>query len=53
LWTVFVNEESGEWKLGGVEYMTAIDTLYNSLPSTFQVYQPPEAKESAKPVTKW
>ncbi|EZA60654.1 hypothetical protein DMN91_007485 [Ooceraea biroi] len=52
LWTVFVNEESGEWKLGGVEYMTAVDTPYNLLPATFQVYQPPEAKESAKPVTK-
>lgn len=53
LWTVFVNEESGEWKLGGVEYMTAVDTPYNLLPPTFQVYQPPEAKENAKPVTKW
>ncbi|XP_014480227.1 PREDICTED: N-terminal kinase-like protein [Dinoponera quadriceps] len=52
LWTVFVNEESGEWKLGGVEYMTAVDTPYNLLPPTFQVYQPPEAKENAKPVTK-
>ncbi|XP_011882156.1 PREDICTED: N-terminal kinase-like protein isoform X1 [Vollenhovia emeryi] len=52
LWSVFVNEESGEWKLGGVEYMTAVDTPYNFLPSTFQVYQPPEAKEGAKPATK-
>ncbi|EGI68827.1 PREDICTED: N-terminal kinase-like protein [Acromyrmex echinatior] len=52
LWTVFVNEESGEWKLGGVEYMTAVDTPYNFLPSNFQVYQPPEAKESSKPATK-
>ncbi|XP_032662625.1 N-terminal kinase-like protein [Odontomachus brunneus] len=52
LWTVFVNEESGEWKLGGVEYMTAVDTPYNLLPPAFQVYQPPEAKENTKPVTK-
>ncbi|XP_028050978.1 N-terminal kinase-like protein isoform X2 [Monomorium pharaonis] len=52
LWTVFVNEESGEWKLGGVEYMTAIDTPYNFLPSMFQVYQLPEAKEGLKPATK-
>lgn len=52
LWTVFVNEESGEWKLGGVEYMTAVDTLYNFLPPTFQVYRPPEAKENTKPLTK-
>ncbi|KAG7200109.1 hypothetical protein KM043_000554 [Ampulex compressa] len=52
LWTVFVNEESGEWKLGGVEYMTAVDIPYNTLPSTFQAYHPPEAKESTKPATK-
>ncbi|XP_035742235.1 N-terminal kinase-like protein isoform X1 [Vespa mandarinia] len=52
LWAVFVNEESGEWKLGGVEYMTAVDTLYTKLPSNFEVYQPPEIKENAKPATK-
>lgn len=50
---MFVNEESGEWKLGGVEYMTAVDMPYNLLPPIFQVYQLPEAKENAKPVTKW
>lgn len=53
LWAVFVNEESGEWKLGGVEYMTAVDTIYTKLPSNFEVYQPPEIKENAKPATKW
>ena len=53
LWSVFVNEESGEWKLGGVEYMTAVDTAYMSLPQELQVYRPPEVKESSKPATKW
>jgi SCY1-like protein 1 len=53
LWSVFVNEESGEWKLGSVEYMTAIDALYISLPQTLQIYQPPEASENCKPFTKW
>ncbi|XP_053985975.1 N-terminal kinase-like protein [Hylaeus anthracinus] len=52
LWTVFVNEESGEWKLGGVEYMTAVDAVYNTLPATFQAYHPPDAKENVKPATK-
>ena len=52
LWTVFVNEESGEWKLGGVEYMTAVDAVYNTLPATFQAYYPPDAKENVKPATK-
>lgn len=50
---MFVNEESGEWKLGGVEYMTAVDSLYTCLPSAFQVYQLPETKENTKPLTKW
>ncbi|XP_076226304.1 N-terminal kinase-like protein yata isoform X2 [Nomia melanderi] len=52
LWTVFVNEESGEWKLGGVEYMTTVDAVYITLPSTFQAYYPPDAKENVKPATK-
>ncbi|KZC06182.1 PREDICTED: N-terminal kinase-like protein [Dufourea novaeangliae] len=52
LWTVFVNEESGEWKLGGVEYMTAVDAPYNTLPSTFQAYYPPDTKDNVKPATK-
>ncbi|OAD56922.1 N-terminal kinase-like protein [Eufriesea mexicana] len=52
LWTVFVNEESGEWKLGGVEYMTAVDAVYNTLPSTFQIYNPLDIKENVKPATK-
>ncbi|XP_012150322.1 N-terminal kinase-like protein yata isoform X2 [Megachile rotundata] len=52
LWSVFVNEESGEWKLGGVEYMTVVDAAYNSLPSTFQAYYPADIKENVKPATK-
>ncbi|KAK9294456.1 hypothetical protein QLX08_010918 [Tetragonisca angustula] len=52
LWTVFVNEESGEWKLGGVEYMTAVDAVYNTLPSTFEVYYPLDIKENVMPATK-
>jgi len=50
---VFVNEESGEWKLGGVEYMSAVDAPYNFLPSNFKEYRPPDAKENTRPVTKW
>lgn len=53
LWTVFVNEESGEWKLGGVEYMTAVDAVYNTLPPTFEVYYPLDIKENVMPATKW
>lgn len=53
LWSVFVNEESGEWKLGGVEYMTAVDEQYSVLPQSLQVYRPPEAKQGLKPATKW
>ncbi|XP_008207719.1 N-terminal kinase-like protein isoform X2 [Nasonia vitripennis] len=52
LWSVFVNEESGEWKLGSVEYMTAVDAPYISLSQALQVYRPPDAKENSKPVTK-
>lgn len=53
VWSVFVNEESGEWKLGGVEFMTAVDAPYSSLPHVLQVYRPPEAKDHYKPPTKW
>lgn len=52
MWSVFVNEESGEWKLGGVEYMTTVDSLYTMLPPALQIYRPPEAKENSKPATK-
>lgn len=33
--------------------MTAVDIVYNMLPSTFQAYYPPDVKENVKPVTKW
>ncbi|XP_014213325.1 N-terminal kinase-like protein [Copidosoma floridanum] len=52
VWSVFVNEESGEWKLGGVEFMTAVDAPYTSLPPELQVYRPPDAKENVKPCSK-
>ncbi|XP_058790868.1 N-terminal kinase-like protein isoform X2 [Phymastichus coffea] len=52
VWSVFVNEESGEWKLGGVEFMTAVDASYSSLPHVLQVYRPSEAKDNYKTPTK-
>ncbi|KAK0164096.1 hypothetical protein PV328_002760 [Microctonus aethiopoides] len=52
LYSVFVNEESGEWKLGCVEYMTTVDTPYTLLPHTLQSYSPPEVRENAKPTSK-
>ncbi|XP_034941387.1 N-terminal kinase-like protein [Chelonus insularis] len=52
LYSVFVNEESGEWKLGCVEYMSTIDAPYTLLPHTLQAYIPPEARENAKPTSK-
>lgn len=52
-WSIFVNEESGEWKLGSLEYTTSIDSTYQCLPKNLQIYQPPDAKENVKPVTKW
>lgn len=33
--------------------MTAVDTVYSVLPSTFQVYYPLDIKENVKPATKW
>lgn len=53
LYSVFVNEESGEWKLGCVEYMSTVDALYTPLPHTLQTYSPPDARENVKPGSKW
>lgn len=33
--------------------MTAVDAVYNTLPTTFQAYHPLDAKENVKPATKW
>ncbi|XP_015518741.1 N-terminal kinase-like protein [Neodiprion pinetum] len=52
LWSVFVNVESGEWKLGGVEYTTGVTVNYTPLPAALRVYQPPEATETYKPQSK-
>ncbi|CAG5106864.1 Similar to scyl1: N-terminal kinase-like protein (Xenopus tropicalis) [Cotesia congregata] len=51
LYSVFVNEESGEWKLGCVEYMTTVDAPYMILPHELQTYSPPEVRENAKPTS--
>ncbi|XP_044011872.1 N-terminal kinase-like protein [Aphidius gifuensis] len=50
--SVFVNEESGEWKLGFVDYMTTIDAPYSTLRHDMQRYCPPEAHGNVKPATK-
>ncbi|XP_057337334.1 N-terminal kinase-like protein [Microplitis mediator] len=52
LYSVFVNEESGEWKLGCVEYMTTVDAPYMLLPHELQSYSPPEVRENSKPTSK-
>lgn len=52
LWSVFVNVESGEWKLGGVEYTTGVMATHNPMPPALRIYQPPEAKENSKPSSK-
>ncbi|XP_063977933.1 N-terminal kinase-like protein isoform X1 [Diachasmimorpha longicaudata] len=52
LYSVFVNDESGEWKLGCVEYMTSVDAPYTFLPHSLQHYSPPEARDNVKPSTK-
>lgn len=56
-WSVFVNS-SGEWKLGGLEYVSNIDG--NSappikLPTSLEIYDPPEKNDATKlkQVTKW
>lgn len=56
-WSVFVNA-SGEWKLGGLEYVSAVDgnpAPPVKLPSSLEIYDPPEKNDPAKlkSVTKW
>lgn len=56
-WSVFVNL-SGEWKLGGLEYVSPVDgnsTPPVKLPSSLEIYDPPEKNDTAKLklVTKW
>lgn len=56
-WSVFVNA-SGEWKLGGLEYVTPVDG--SAVPPVkvtpaLELYDPPEKNDQAKlkHVTKW
>lgn len=57
IWSVFVNA-SGEWKLGGVEYVSNVQDngspVYKVLPS-LDVYDPPEKSDSnlLKLANKW
>lgn len=59
IWSVFVNA-SGEWKLGGLEYVQAIDqynqtTIPMKIPLSLEIYDPPEKSDPAKMKnsTKW
>lgn len=57
VWSVYVNS-SGEWKLGGLEYVS--NTEGNQLPPvklppSLEIYDPPEKNDPAKLklATKW
>jgi len=62
IWSVFVNS-SGEWKLGGLEYVQSIDMNNQSnqviipikIPATLEIYDPPEKSDPSrvKNTTKW
>lgn len=57
VWSVFVNS-SGEWKLGGLEYVSNVDGNQLppvKLPSTLEIYDPPEKNDTSKLklATKW
>ncbi|XP_030764684.1 N-terminal kinase-like protein isoform X2 [Sitophilus oryzae] len=50
IWSVFVNT-SGEWKLGGVEYVLSAqenNTFINKVTSCLEVYDPPEKNDPSK-----
>jgi SCY1-like protein 1 len=59
IWSVLVNA-SGEWKLGGLEYVQAIDqhnhtNIPAKTPLSLEIYDPPEKSDPAKlkNSTKW
>lgn len=57
VWSVFVNS-SGEWKLGGLEYVSHVDGSPippAKVPPVLEVYDPPERSDQSKLklVTKW
>uniref|UniRef100_A0A182Q1K3 N-terminal kinase-like protein n=1 Tax=Anopheles farauti TaxID=69004 RepID=A0A182Q1K3_9DIPT len=50
VWSVFVNT-SGEWKLGGLEYVSSAElpvTLPIKIPPSLEIYDPPEKNDSNK-----
>ncbi|KAG5673992.1 hypothetical protein PVAND_003987 [Polypedilum vanderplanki] len=52
IWSVFVNT-SGEWKLGGLEYVQAIDQHNQTIipiktPLSLEIYDPPEKSDPSK-----
>lgn len=54
---MFVNS-SGEWKLGGLEYVSSVDSNPAppiKIPPSLEIYDPPEKSDSSKlkAVTKW
>lgn len=62
IWSVFVNS-SGEWKLGGLEFVQAVDAnnqhnqtiIPVKIPPTLEIYDPPEKNDptKVKNSTKW
>ncbi|KAH1001252.1 hypothetical protein HUJ04_013487 [Dendroctonus ponderosae] len=57
IWSVFVNN-SGEWKLGGVEYVSSAQettSVIHKVTTSLEVYDPPEQSDNNKQrsVTKW
>lgn len=57
VWSVFVNN-SGEWKLGGLEYVSTVEgnpIPAVKIPPTLEVYDPPEKNDPTKlkTATKW
>lgn len=63
IWSVFVNA-SGEWKLGGLEYVQPIDVnnqhnqtqiIPSKIPPALEIYDPPEKSDPSKVKnsTKW
>lgn len=56
-WSVFVNA-SGEWKLGGLEYVSTVDGIPMppvKVPPSLEIYDPPEKTDQSKlrSATKW
>lgn len=54
IWSVFVNT-SGEWKLGGVEYVGQDGSVPIKITPSLEIYDPPEKNDPNKlrQTTKW